>query len=145
MNRRAQGGGRGQSIASGCEISQAAESARDYASDLGKTVSDKAGDYASTVGDYADEARRTIVDQSERLVEQARTTMQSTIGRVLQEQPLALAVAGLGGRCRGGVSVSGHRQSSGRRWARPANAFRRLPATSAKTSRRPRLRRARSS
>jgi len=92
-----QGGTRGQSTVSGMteNLSQAADSARDYASELGKTVSDKASAYASTAADYADGARRTIVDQSERLVEQARTTMQSTIGRVLQEQPLALAVAGL--------------------------------------------------
>lgn len=90
-------GGRQKSMASGVadSVSQAADSARGYASDLGKTVSDKASAYASTVGDYADEARRTVVDQSERLVEQARSTMQVTINRVLQEQPLALAIAGL--------------------------------------------------
>jgi hypothetical protein len=95
-SRASQGAG-GQSGAPGVSrsVSQAAQSARDYASDLGKTVSDTAGEYASTVGDYADGARRTIVDQSERLVGQARETMQATIGRVLKEQPLALAVAGL--------------------------------------------------
>ena len=89
--------GRQESMASGMadSVSQTAESARGYASDLGKTVSDKASAYASTVGDYAQEARRNVTDQSERLVEQARSTMQSTISRVLQEQPLALAVAGL--------------------------------------------------
>ena len=87
----------GQGVASGVSrsVSQAAESARDYASDVGKTVSDKAGDYASAVGNYADDARRTIVDQSERLAGQAKSTMESVIGRVLKEQPLALAVVGL--------------------------------------------------
>ena len=98
-SRASQGSGarQGQSAASGVprSVSQAAEGARDYASDLGKTVSNTAGEYASTVGNYADGARRTIVDQSERLVGQARETMQTTIGRVLKEQPLALAVAGL--------------------------------------------------
>jgi hypothetical protein len=90
--------GRRQSgMASGMaeSMSEAAQSARDYASDIGKTVGDKASEYASSVGDYADETRRTVVDHSERLVEQARTTMQSTVGRVLREQPLALAIAGL--------------------------------------------------
>ena len=72
-------------------ISHAADSAREYAADVGKTVSDKAGAYASTVGEYADDAWR----QSERLAGQARSTMQQTVSRVLQEQPLALAVAGL--------------------------------------------------
>ena len=72
-------------------IAQAADSARDYAADVSKTVSDKAGTYASAVGEYADDAWR----QSERFVGQARSTVQDTISRVLQEQPLALAVAGL--------------------------------------------------
>jgi len=83
-------------------ISQATESAREYAADLGKTVGDKAGAYASAVGDkagayasavgeYADDAWR----QSERLVGQARSSVQGSISRLLQEQPLALAAAGL--------------------------------------------------
>jgi hypothetical protein len=83
-------------------LSQATESAREYAEDVGKTVgdkagayasavSDKAGAYASAVGEYADDAWR----KSERAVGQARTTMQGSISRLLQEQPLALAAAGL--------------------------------------------------
>ena len=83
-------------------LSQATESARGYAADVSKTVSDKAGAYASAVGDkagayasaagdYADDAWR----QSERLVGQARNTVQGSISRLLQEQPLALAAAGL--------------------------------------------------
>lgn len=72
-------------------ISQAADSTRDYAADVSKTVSDKASTYASAAGEYADDAWR----QSERFVGQARNTVQDTINRVLQEQPLALAVIGL--------------------------------------------------
>ena len=72
-------------------ISQAADSARDYAADMSKTVSDKAGTYVSAVGEYADDAWR----QSERFVVQARNTVQDTINRVVQEQPLAVAVVGL--------------------------------------------------
>jgi hypothetical protein len=72
-------------------ISQAADSARDYAVDVSKAVTDKAGTYASTVGEYADDAWR----QSERFVVQARNTVQDTINRVLQDQPLAVAVVGL--------------------------------------------------
>ena len=72
-------------------ISQAADSARDYAADVSKTVSDKASTYASAAGEYADDAWR----QSERFVGQARDTVKDTINRVLQEQPLALAVVGL--------------------------------------------------
>jgi hypothetical protein len=72
-------------------ISQAADSARDYATDVSKGVSDKAATYASAVGEYADDAWR----QSERFVGQARNTVQDTINRVVQEQPLAVAVVGL--------------------------------------------------
>lgn len=92
-----EGDGRRQSRGSGISesMSQAADSAREYASGVGRTVSETASTYASAVGDYAGEARRTIIDQSERLVEQARTTAQGTISRVLQEQPLAVAVVGL--------------------------------------------------
>ena len=72
-------------------ISRAADSARDYAADVSETVIDKAGTYASAVGEYADDAWR----QSERFVGQARNTVQNTINRVLQDQPLALAVVGL--------------------------------------------------
>ncbi|MPZ40499.1 MAG: hypothetical protein GEU95_21100, partial [Rhizobiales bacterium] len=72
-------------------MSRTADSAREYASDMGKTVSEKASAYASAVGDYADDARRTVADQSERIMQQA----QGTLRRVLQEQPLAVAVLGL--------------------------------------------------
>lgn len=72
-------------------ISQAAEGAREYAADVTKTVTDKVGAYASAVGDYADDAWQ----QSERFAGQARNTIQETISRVVQEQPIALAVAGL--------------------------------------------------
>ena len=84
--------GRGKlALASRKPFPRAADSARDYAADVSKTVSDKAGTYASAVGEYADDAWR----QSERFVGQARNTVQDTINRVLQEQPLALAVVGL--------------------------------------------------
>jgi len=83
-------------------MSRAADAAREYASDVGKTLSDTAENvgktlsettdrYVSAAGDYADEARRAIVDQSGRMVEQA----QSTVERIVREQPLAVAIAGL--------------------------------------------------
>ena len=92
---------------------RAADTARDYASSVGdnlsktadrvgktlsdttdrvgKTVSETADRYVSAAGEYADEARQTIVDQSGRIAEQA----QSTIERIVREQPLAIAIAGL--------------------------------------------------
>jgi len=79
-------------------ISGIAETAREYASDIGKTVSETAdryaetaGHYASAAGEYAEDTRRTIMDQSGRIVEQT----QSTIERIVREQPIAVAIAGL--------------------------------------------------
>jgi hypothetical protein len=91
---------------------RAADTAREYASNVGKTVSETASSYASAAGEYADQtrqtvsetarsyasaageyadhARQTIRDQSGRMAEQA----QSTIERIVREQPLAVAIAG---------------------------------------------------
>ena len=94
-------------------VSRAADDAREYASETGRTVSETAGQYASAisdtagryaskvsdtadryvsaVGDYAEDARQTIAEQSGRLAQQA----QSTVERIVREQPLAVALAGL--------------------------------------------------
>jgi ElaB/YqjD/DUF883 family membrane-anchored ribosome-binding protein len=92
-------------------MSRAAESAREYASNAGKNLSetsdkvsktlsetaDRVGKTVSettdmaTAGEYVDEARRAMVDQSGRIAQQA----QSTIERMVREQPLTVAIAGL--------------------------------------------------
>jgi hypothetical protein len=87
-------------------MSRAADTARGYLSDtadnVGKTLSEKADRvgkslsettdrYVSAAGEYAEEARQTIVDQSGRIAEQA----QSTVERIVREQPLAVVIAGL--------------------------------------------------
>lgn len=71
-------------------MSRAADTAREYASNVSKTVSETAGSYASAAGEYADHARQTIRDQSGRMAEQTH----STIERIVREQPLAVAIAG---------------------------------------------------
>ena len=93
-------------------MSRAADTAREYASNVGKTVgetarsyssaageyadqarrtvSETARSYASAAGEYADHARQTIRDQSGRIAEQT----QSTTERIIREQPLAVAIAG---------------------------------------------------
>jgi len=90
-----QGGARQNETSVSDSISRAADSAREYAADVGKTVGEKASNYAEAVSDYAGEAGRTVLDQSERLAKQTQTTIQDTINRVLKEQPLAIAVMGL--------------------------------------------------
>ena len=71
-------------------MSGAADTAREYASNVGKTVGETARSYASAAGEYADHARQTIMHQSGRIAEQT----QSTIERIVREQPLAVAIAG---------------------------------------------------
>jgi hypothetical protein len=93
-------------------MSRAADTAREYASNVGKTVGETARSYSSAAGEYADQARRTVSetarsyasaagefadhasqtirDQSGRIAEQT----QSTIERIVREQPLAVAIAG---------------------------------------------------
>ena len=71
-------------------MSRAADTAREYASNVGKTVGETARSYASAAGEYADHASQTIRDQSGRIAEQT----QSTIERIVREQPLAVAIAG---------------------------------------------------
>jgi hypothetical protein len=58
-------------------------------------VADTASTYAETVSDFADDARRRVSEGSARLGRQAQSTLQSTLTRVLREQPLAVAAAGL--------------------------------------------------
>jgi hypothetical protein len=76
-------------------LSRAVESAADYASDIKDQVADTASDYAETVSEFAGEAHRKVSEQSERFARQAQSTMQSTMARVLREQPLVVAAVGL--------------------------------------------------
>jgi hypothetical protein len=106
-------GGGGQDWRMRGGMSRAADTAREYASDVGKTLSDTADNvgktlsekadrvgqtlsetadrYVSAAGEYAEDARQTIMDQSSRIAGQA----QSMIERIVREQPLAVAIAGL--------------------------------------------------
>jgi ElaB/YqjD/DUF883 family membrane-anchored ribosome-binding protein len=79
-------------------VSQMADEARDYASQVAQTVSEigqKVGEtadqYATAAGEYVSQARRTVMDQSGRLADQA----QGTVERIVRDQPLAVAIAGL--------------------------------------------------
>ena len=76
-------------------LSRAVESAADYASDIKDQVADTASDYAETVSEFAGEAGRKVSQQSERFARQAQSTMQSTMARVLRDQPLVVAAVGL--------------------------------------------------
>jgi len=72
-------------------MSRAADTARDYVSEAGKTLSETAERSMSAAREYAEDARRTIMEGSERVAEEA----ESTVERIVREQPLAVAIAGL--------------------------------------------------
>jgi hypothetical protein len=71
------------------------EKASDYASQMKERIGDTASSYADSAVDFADDARRATMEHSARLKRQTQATLQSSMQRVLREQPLAVAVAGL--------------------------------------------------
>jgi hypothetical protein len=75
----------------GESLAHAARSAGEYASDMAERVTETASSYASSVSDYADEA----TERSRRIARQAQSTLRSSAQHILQEQPLAVALAGL--------------------------------------------------
>ena len=84
-------------------------------------ISDTASDYADSVRDFAGEARRAVTQRSARLSRQTQATLQSSMQRVLREQPLAVAVAGLAtGAAVAALSLDRDRGSSIGRRARAA-------------------------
>jgi ElaB/YqjD/DUF883 family membrane-anchored ribosome-binding protein len=62
---------------------------------IAEQAKEKAGSIASSASEYAGEARRTVGAKSERIVRSAQSTMQRSMKRILREQPLLVAVAGL--------------------------------------------------
>lgn len=68
-------------------LSRAAETAKDYASDVTDRVSETASSYASAASSYADEGRRRMSSHA--------STIQSSAAQMLREQPLTVAVLGL--------------------------------------------------
>jgi hypothetical protein len=76
-------------------LSDTAEMASDYASDLKDKASDVAGSYADTVSSFAGNAGRAVADGSDRIRRQAQGALQTTMDRMLREQPLAVAMLGV--------------------------------------------------
>jgi hypothetical protein len=90
-------------------LSRAAETAKDYASDVTDRVSETASSYASAASSYADEGRRKMsnyadegrrmassyADEGRRMMSSQASAIQSSAGRMFRAQPLAVAVLGL--------------------------------------------------
>ena len=75
----------------GERVSEAARRAGDYVSEATDRMSETARSYASSVADYADDASRMASAGSRHVADQAR----QTADYVVQEQPWAVALAGL--------------------------------------------------
>lgn len=76
-------------------FSQALSGAQDYAGDIADRTMDTVGAVASTASDYAGKASRAVGEQSSRVAQQAQSTFEGTVSRILQDQPLAIAIAGV--------------------------------------------------
>jgi hypothetical protein len=94
LHRASASAGEGLSHAAD-SATNAAERAGNYASRMKDRVADTASSYADSVAEFAGDARRNVAEHSARLTRQAQSTLQSTMQRVLREQPLAVAAAGL--------------------------------------------------
>jgi hypothetical protein len=78
----------------GERVSETAQSAGDYVSDIGESIVETASGYASSVSSYADDVARATAERSGRLARQAQSSALDTISRVVQEQPLTVALVG---------------------------------------------------
>ena len=76
-------------------ISSAASTVKEAASDIAAQTRETVTSYASSASEYAGQARRAVGKGTERAVQQTRSAFQGAINRVVQDQPLAVALAGL--------------------------------------------------
>ena len=93
-NDSTQSGGEPRTRTVGERLSATAQSAGEYVSDIGESVAETASSYASSVSSYADDVTRATVERSGRLVQQGQSTVRDTIGQIVQEQPLVVALVG---------------------------------------------------
>jgi hypothetical protein len=75
----------------GQTVSDAADTASEYVSNVKQRVTEAASSYADTVGRYTQDTGRSLYEQSR----QAQSTVQETVSRIVREQPFAIAAAGL--------------------------------------------------
>jgi len=65
------------------------------ASSFAEQSKDAVSSFASSAAEYAGDARRAVGEHSERIVRSTQSAFQSSVGRVLEDQPLLIAAAGL--------------------------------------------------
>jgi hypothetical protein len=79
----------------GSGVGESISDAAEYMSDVKDRVAEKATSYAASVSEYAGQAGQNISDQTGRLKQQAQSTLESGMKRMLREQPLTVAVLGV--------------------------------------------------
>jgi hypothetical protein len=93
-----------QSYAAGAtrQAGNYASDAASYAGDVAERTKQAAGSLAASAYEAADQARRAVGEHSERFLHQAQSTfsqaqssLQGTVNRMLRDQPLLVAAAGL--------------------------------------------------
>jgi hypothetical protein len=95
-NRRSGASATGEALSGVTEGARTyANKAYEYASDVTDKVTEKTSAYTSAATEYADDLRRSTIERSEQLMQGAQSTMQTTMSRVLREQPLTVALVGL--------------------------------------------------
>jgi hypothetical protein len=67
----------------------------DRVSDMGSRISDAASSYAASVSRFANDTTRSVAQRSSEFYDQGTETVQSAVQRVVREQPLMVALAGL--------------------------------------------------
>lgn len=95
MGQRSGHSGHGSFAKAATGAKEYAAGAKDYAADVAERAKQTVESVASSASEYAEQARRTVSRQSERVMDQAQSTFQSTLNRVLQDQPLVVALAGM--------------------------------------------------
>jgi len=75
--------------------SDAGEQARRYTSDVADQARETVRSYASAASSYADQTRQMIGEQSQQAMRQTQSALQGTLDRVLRDQPLMVAFAGV--------------------------------------------------
>jgi hypothetical protein len=77
------------------QISEVVDGTRDYVADLGGQVSEAAASYATSATRYAGDMGHTVAMRSEQLYEDTTSTLGEATQRILRDQPLMVALAGL--------------------------------------------------
>jgi hypothetical protein len=77
------------------QVTEAMEGARDYVAELGSQVSDTAASYASSASRFAGDVGHTVAQRSEQFYEDTTSSLGGTVQRIVRDQPLMVALAGL--------------------------------------------------